>query len=51
MMGRVKKTGWLRSFSTVSRQVVKEALERVGMNELQNGPIGELSGGQQQRVF
>ncbi|ADI63262.1 metal ABC transporter ATP-binding protein [Trichormus azollae] len=51
MMGRVRKTGWLRSFSTVSRQVVKEALERVGMKELQNRPIGELSGGQQQRVF
>lgn len=51
MMGRVKKTGWLRSFSTVSRQVAKEALERVGMKEFQNRPIGELSGGQQQRVF
>ncbi|MBK1988366.1 metal ABC transporter ATP-binding protein [Sphaerospermopsis aphanizomenoides BCCUSP55] len=51
MMGRVKKTGWLRSFSTVSRQVAKEALERVGMKEFYNRPIGELSGGQQQRVF
>jgi manganese/iron transport system ATP-binding protein len=51
MMGRVKKTGWLRSFSTVSRQVAKSALERVGMREYSDRPIGELSGGQQQRVF
>jgi manganese/iron transport system ATP-binding protein len=51
MMGRVKKTGWLRQFSTVSRQIAKSALERVGMIEYQNRPIGELSGGQQQRVF
>ncbi|MFM7408184.1 MAG: metal ABC transporter ATP-binding protein [Cuspidothrix sp.] len=51
MMGRVKKTGWLRSFSTVSRQIAKQALEKVGIGELKNRPIGELSGGQQQRVF
>jgi manganese/iron transport system ATP-binding protein len=51
MMGRVKKTGWLRSFSAVSRQVANNALERVGMNAYRDRPIGELSGGQQQRVF
>ncbi|MBD2197525.1 MULTISPECIES: metal ABC transporter ATP-binding protein [Calothrix] len=51
MMGRVKKTGWLRSFSAVSRQVANNALERVGMNNFRDRPIGELSGGQQQRVF
>ncbi|WP_414583044.1 metal ABC transporter ATP-binding protein [Scytonema sp. PCC 10023] len=51
MMGRVKKTGWLRQFSVVSRQVAKSAIERVGMSQYQNRPIGELSGGQQQRVF
>ncbi|MDJ0734213.1 MAG: metal ABC transporter ATP-binding protein [Nostocaceae cyanobacterium] len=51
MMGRVKKTGWLRNFSGVSRRIAKAALERVGMNEYRNRPIGQLSGGQQQRVF
>ncbi|QLE59189.1 metal ABC transporter ATP-binding protein [Nostoc sp. TCL26-01] len=51
MMGRVKKTGWLRSFSAVSRQVAKNALERVGMMAYSDRPIGQLSGGQQQRVF
>jgi manganese/iron transport system ATP-binding protein len=51
MMGRVKKTGWFRNFSAVSRQVAKSSLERVGMDTFKNRPIGELSGGQQQRVF
>ena len=30
MMGRVRKTGWFRRFSTVSRQIAMEALTRVG---------------------
>ncbi|MEB3179855.1 MAG: metal ABC transporter ATP-binding protein [Nostocaceae cyanobacterium] len=51
MMGRVKKTGWLRKFSTVSRHIATDALERVGMGEYRDRPIGQLSGGQQQRVF
>ncbi|MEA5582441.1 metal ABC transporter ATP-binding protein [Nodularia harveyana UHCC-0300] len=51
MMGRVKKTGWLRSFSAVSRQETKKALKRVEMFDYCDRPIGELSGGQQQRVF
>lgn len=51
MMGRIRKTGWFRRFSTVSRRQGMEALERVGMTEYKNRPIGQLSGGQQQRVF
>jgi manganese/iron transport system ATP-binding protein len=51
MMGRVKKTGWFRPFSVSSRHKAKTALERVGMYEYRNRPIGQLSGGQQQRVF
>lgn len=51
MMGRVKKTGWLRRFSAPSRHIATAALERVGMVAYRDRPIGQLSGGQQQRVF
>lgn len=51
MMGRVKKTGWLRSFSATSKHIAADALERLGMSAYRHRPIGQLSGGQQQRVF
>ncbi len=51
MMGRVKKTGWFRPFASTSKQLVLQALDRVGMLDYVNRPIGDLSGGQQQRVF
>ncbi len=51
MMGRVRKAGWFRRFSTVSRQIAATALERVGMTDYRDRSIGQLSGGQQQRVF
>lgn len=51
MMGRVKKTGWLHPFSLMSRLTAKNALEKVGMSDFGDRPIGQLSGGQQQRVF
>ncbi|MGL5082702.1 MAG: metal ABC transporter ATP-binding protein [Microcoleaceae cyanobacterium] len=51
MMGRIRKTGWFRRFSTVSHHKATEALERVGMTRYEHRPIGQLSGGQQQRVF
>ena len=51
MMGRVRKTGWFRRFSSVSRREGMSALEQVEMSEYKNRPIGQLSGGQQQRVF
>ena len=51
MMARTRHTGWWRSPSRQSREIVKAALERVGIWELRNRQIGELSGGQQQRVF
>lgn len=51
MMARTLHTGCFRSPSRQSREIVKVALERVGMWELRNRSIGELSGGQQQRVF
>lgn len=51
MMGRVRKTGWFRRFSGVSRRQAVEALKQVQMIDYKNRPIGQLSGGQQQRVF
>ncbi|NEO96625.1 MAG: metal ABC transporter ATP-binding protein [Moorea sp. SIO3G5] len=51
MMGRTVHTGWFRSPSRQSREIVKDALERVGMFEYRHRQIGKLSGGQQQRVF
>lgn len=51
MMARTAHTGWFRSPSRQSQEIVGEALRRVGMWELRHRQIGELSGGQQQRVF
>ncbi len=51
MLGRTVHTGWLRSPSQQSAIIVKESLDRVGMLDLRDRPIGSLSGGQQQRVF
>jgi len=51
MMARTRHTGWFRSPSRQSREIVKAALGRVGMWDLRGRQIGELSGGQQQRVF
>jgi manganese/iron transport system ATP-binding protein len=51
MMGRSPYTGWFRSPSRQSKEIVASALKRVGMWELRHRQIGELSGGQQQRVF
>ncbi|MGL5065411.1 MAG: metal ABC transporter ATP-binding protein, partial [Microcoleus sp.] len=51
MMARTVQTGWFRSPSRQSRELVAAALQRVGMWELRNRQIGELSGGQQQRIF
>lgn len=51
LMGRVRQTGWGRRFSPSSRQAARTALERVGMGDYRDRPLGQLSGGQQQRVF
>ena len=51
LMGRIRKTGWFRRFSSVSRRIAAQSLARVGMSEFRDRPIGQLSGGQQQRVF
>lgn len=51
MMGRTKKTGWFQRYSSMSRRVATQAIERVGMIEFRDRAISDLSGGQQQRVF
>jgi manganese/iron transport system ATP-binding protein len=51
MMVRSAHTGWFRSPSRQSQEIVASALQRVGIWELRHRQIGELSGGQQQRVF
>jgi manganese/iron transport system ATP-binding protein len=51
MMARTAHTGWFRSPSRQSKEIVATALQRVGIWELCHRQIGELSGGQQQRVF
>ncbi|NJL40630.1 MAG: metal ABC transporter ATP-binding protein [Leptolyngbyaceae cyanobacterium SM1_4_3] len=51
MMARTAHTGLFRQPSQQSRELVKAALERVGMYNLRDRSIGSLSGGQQQRVF
>ena len=51
MMGRVATTGWFRRHSRRSKELVRDALQRVGMWQYRDSQIRELSGGQQQRVF
>ncbi len=51
MMGRIPATGWFRTHSRQSHEIVKSALMRVDMWEYRHRQIRELSGGQQQRVF
>jgi manganese/iron transport system ATP-binding protein len=51
LTGRTRQIGWLRRPGRADREAVEAALERVGMTELRNRPIGELSGGQRQRVL
>ncbi len=51
MMGRTLQTGLFRRPSRQSRELVKAALQRVGMYEYRDRSISDLSGGQQQRVF
>lgn len=51
MMGRVRKIGLLRWPKRADWQVVRQALQQVGLTDLAEQQLGELSGGQQQRAF
>jgi zinc transport system ATP-binding protein len=50
-LGLAGKTGMLRSISSEDLQFADFLLERVGMSERVDTPVGQLSGGQMQRVF
>lgn len=51
LMGRIRRTGWLRPVRRSDRDAVDHALSLVDMADRRNSPIGEMSFGQQQRVF
>ena len=51
VMGRYGRKRWLRRLSSADHAAVSSSLERLGIADLAQRPIGELSGGQQQRVF
>ena len=51
MMGRIRQIGLFRWPAKKDWDLVRWALERVGMQEFHHRPISDLSGGQQQRVF
>ncbi len=51
MMGRYGHMNWLRMARRIDREMVDEALGRVGMLDYRHRQIGELSGGQKKRVF
>jgi zinc transport system ATP-binding protein len=50
-MGRYGRIGIGRRVSERDRQIAHEAIASVGLEGIENRPIGRMSGGQQQRVF
>ena len=51
MMGRIGLQNIFRTPSHEDQQLVKTALDQVGMQDFKKRQIGELSGGQKKRVF
>ncbi len=51
LMGRVGRLGALRRPGREDRQLVRQAIARVGLESLAGRQIGELSGGEQQKMF
>ena len=50
-LGLVGKTGMLRSYAKDDLAFVDSLIERIGLTDLADRPVGALSGGQLQRVF
>lgn len=51
LMGATAKVGLFRSIPRETRSRALQLLDRVGVRELADRPIGRMSGGQQQRTF
>ncbi len=51
LMGAVAKAGLFRRIPRETRQRAMHLLEKTGIADLANRPIGRMSGGQQQRVY
>jgi zinc transport system ATP-binding protein len=49
--GRLPRAGLLGRLGREDRELVWEAIERVGLSEVADRPLARLSGGQQQRAF
>lgn len=50
-MGLYAQIGWFRPVQKSHRNAAREALRKVGIDQLADRQISQLSGGQQQRVF
>ncbi|MGA2910786.1 MAG: metal ABC transporter ATP-binding protein [Candidatus Microgenomates bacterium] len=50
-MGRYFKRSYFKQLTKTDKDIIHDALEKVGMLEFKNRLIGNLSGGQQQRTF
>ena len=51
LMGRYAHLGWIRRPSKTDKEISKEALIKMEMNDYAKRQISQLSGGQRQRVF
>lgn len=51
LMGRYGRIGLLKNPALKDKKIAKETMDKIGILELADKPIGRLSGGQRQRVF
>jgi ABC-type Mn2+/Zn2+ transport system ATPase subunit len=51
MMGRFGQMRWLQAPGRMDREIVRNSIQQMGIEDLSNHSISDLSGGQQQRVF
>ena len=51
LMGLTARSRWLPWFSKGDHDYARHVMEKVGVVDLRDRPVGQLSGGQQQRLF